>query len=75
MKNELGRTVSAPRRAQLVAEAVAVLCPFCEEVQPAYGGSEFWTQEDFARVKGPVRKCVSCEERILISSDSKVGFQ
>jgi len=67
--------LSAIRRAQLVAEAVAVLCPFCAEVQPAYGGSEFWTREDFARVKGPVRECVSCDKRILISSDSKVGFE
>lgn len=67
--------MSAIRRAQLVAEAVVVLCPFCAEVQPAYGGSEFWTREDFARAKGPVRKCVSCEKRIHISSDSKVSFE
>lgn len=64
----------APRRAQLVAEAVAVLCPYCGEAQPAYGGSEFWTQEDFGKAHG-IAECVSCEKRLLISTDSKVGFQ
>lgn len=64
------------RRAQLVAEAVAVLCPWCGEPQPAYGGSEFWTHEDFERAGALGRhSCVSCEEPILISTDSKVAFR
>jgi predicted RNA-binding Zn-ribbon protein involved in translation (DUF1610 family) len=62
------------RRAQLIAEAVAVVCPACGEVQPAYGGSEFWTHEDFARVT-KVRPCVSCDVPLIIQTDSKVVFR
>lgn len=79
------------KRAQLVAEAVAVLCPECGEAQPNREGSEMWTLEDFqkreaALAKGPrggVRKeprsssfaCVSCDVRFLLTGDTKVMFR
>jgi hypothetical protein len=63
------------RRAQLVAEAVSVCCPRCGDAQPNKNGSELWTSEDFMNLEGGIRPCVSCEERMLIVSDSKVMFQ
>jgi len=63
------------RRAQLVAEAVAVLCPWCAEPQPNHEGSEMFVFEDFAKVDPPLRQCVSCDQWILVVNDSKVQFQ
>lgn len=63
------------RRCQLVAEAVAVLCPFCGEPQPNKDdGSEQWTQENFTKVKGRCA-CVSCDMQFVLSTDSKVQFR
>lgn len=63
------------RRAQLLAEAVAVLCPACSEPQPSPdNGSEFWTAEDFARGHG-TRPCASCDQPLIIETDSKVSFR
>ena len=67
-------TTKGARRAQLIAEAVAVICPACGEPQPAYGGSEFWTHEDFAKNHG-TRPCASCDEPLIIETDSKVSFK
>jgi hypothetical protein len=62
------------RRAQLFAEAVSVLCPFCGEPQPSPGiGSEMWTRPDFDKKSGEFA-CVSCDERILITVDPKAQF-
>lgn len=61
------------RTAQLVAEAVAVLCPICAETQPAPGGSEFWTAEDFIKGSGR-RECVGCEATINIQPLTTVRF-
>ena len=67
--------VARPRRAQLIAEAVAVCCPFCGEPQPNHFGSEMWTPQDFARSASVgMRECVSCEARILIAHDPRVQF-
>lgn len=61
--------------AQLVAEAVSVVCPSCGADQPSPGdGSMFWTSEDFLKINDSAYKCVSCEERIMISKQSKVRF-
>lgn len=66
------------RMAQLVAETVAVICPACGEYQPAFGGSEFWTEEDFIQRKGltGVRPCVSCDVPLIVETTPKVqlGF-
>ena len=61
------------RRAQLVAEAVAVLCPHCGEAQPDANGSEMWTPESFLR-KGGKTACVSCDKEMLITSSSVARF-
>lgn len=79
------------KRAQLVAEAVAVLCPVCGDAQPNRDGSEMWTLDDFrkrdaALAKGPrggalkvARSsqftCVSCDVRFLLTADTKVMFR
>lgn len=72
------------KRAQLVAEAVAVLCPECGEAQPNREGSEMWVLEDFQKreatlAKGRLRSsqftCVSCDARMLITGDTKVMFR
>ena len=63
------------RRAQLVADAVAVLCPWCAEPQPnKEDGSEQWTAENFAKIQGSW-KCVACDERFLITKDTKVMYR
>lgn len=61
------------RTAQLVAEAVAVLCPICAETQPAPGGSEFWTAEDFIKGAGR-RECSGCGAAINIQPLTTVRF-
>lgn len=62
------------KRAQLVADAVAVLCPFCAEPQPnKQDGSEQWTVENFRLLQGSWT-CVSCDERFMVSCDTKVQF-
>lgn len=65
------------RRAQILAEAVTVLCPECEAAQPAFGGSEFWTWEELEKATsiGPVRPCVSCDVSLIFGADSKVSFR
>lgn len=75
------------KRAQLVAEAVAVLCPECGDAQPNRHGSEMWTLEDFkARTSWLATQrrvadrshgftCVSCDARFLVTADSKVMFR
>ncbi len=78
------------KRAQLVADAVSVLCPECGEPQPnKTDGSEQWTASDFAKVMAPKRHpvshrpkepsartaCVSCDVEFLLFTDSKVMFQ
>jgi len=65
------------KRAQLVAEAVAVLCPACGEPQPNKAdGSEQWTLQNFKdkRVNGTMA-CVSCDERFILTPDTKVMFR
>lgn len=63
------------RRAQLVADAVAVLCPYCAEAQPnREDGSEQWTAENFKRLPA-LWKCVSCGAQFIVASESKVMFQ
>jgi len=63
------------KRAQLVADAVAVLCPFCAEPQPNRSdGSEQWTPQDFTKLQGRW-KCVACDEQFMVSTDSKVQFR
>lgn len=61
------------RRAQLIAEAVSVCCAFCGTPQPNADGSEMWIPEDFDKKNGK-HACVSCDEPILIFSDSKAQF-
>ena len=61
------------RRVQIVAESVAVLCPFCGDAQPNQDGCEMWIPEDFQK-HGGKRACVSCMEPILIMHDTKVQF-
>ena len=51
--------------AQLYAETVQVLCPFCAEPQPAPDGSLVWTSSDFETKHGTFN-CVSCERKISI---------
>ena len=61
---------------QLVAEAVAVLCPKCGEPQPnPVDGSEQWSVSDFARIASPRRVCVSCDAEMFVWITSKVMFQ
>lgn len=63
------------KRSQLVAEAVAVLCPHCAEPQPnRKDGSEQWTKQDFVGASTTLT-CVSCDTSFSLMDDSKVMFQ
>lgn len=63
------------KRAQLVADAVAVLCPECAEPQPnKRDGSEQWTKENFIGVSATF-KCVACDARFMLTDDTKVMFR
>lgn len=63
------------KRAQLVADAVAVLCPSCGEPQPnRKDGSEQWEASDFQNLHGSW-KCVSCDERFIIAPNTTVQFR
>lgn len=64
------------RPAQLVADAVSVLCPSCGEPQPnSRDGSEQWEIADFKAVadKSPIA-CVSCDAPMFVWSTPKVMF-
>lgn len=64
------------KRAQLVADAVAVLCPLCGEPQPnRTDGSEQWTMTDFTKLPSSRFTCVSCDAKFIVTSDTKVMFQ
>jgi predicted RNA-binding Zn-ribbon protein involved in translation (DUF1610 family) len=62
-----------PKRAQLLAEAVSVLCPACGEPQPNHEGSEMWIRQDFERAKA-VRPCVACDVPLLVSANPTARF-
>lgn len=69
----------AKRRAQLVADAVNVCCPWCGEPQPnGNDGSEQWTSKDIGDtiegLRAGILTCVSCDKAFLLTSDSKVQF-
>jgi hypothetical protein len=68
------KTSSRTRVAQLVAEAVAVTCPYCGEPQPNKDGSEMWVKEDFTVDTEVPRKCVSCDETMRIFGGSNAKF-
>lgn len=60
------------KHAQLIAEAVAVICPCCGEEQPNKDGSLMWTPEDF---RGNERMaCVACDTPLIIAHMSKAQF-
>ena len=58
------------RPAQIVAVALAVVCPYCGTEQPEpTTGSEVWEPEDIIAMCGK-RTCVSCDETMLLHSRS-----
>lgn len=61
------------RDAQIIAEAVAVICPYCAATQPNKDGSEMWTAEDFLTGFN-IHKCVSCDEVMRLVFQSRVSF-
>jgi hypothetical protein len=64
------------KTAQLVAESVCVLCPSCGATQPSRDGSEQWLLEDFRRMSKDEarRKCVGCDEVLLVRPLKSVAF-
>lgn len=60
--------------AQLIAEAVSVICPACGECLSNKRGSEMWVPEDFDNLDGNVQKCSSCDVNLFISHSNKVQF-
>lgn len=52
-----------------------MLCPLCGEPQPnKFDGSEQWTAENFAAFTESNLTCVSCDQPMRVTSDSKVAF-
>lgn len=69
---------SGIRPAQLVADAVAVLCPYCGEPQPnPKDGSDLWEQSHFraiAKEDSGKRQCAACDATMHVWSTPKVMF-
>jgi len=62
------------KRAQLIADVVSVICPYCGEPQPnPEDGSEQWELLHFAR--GTSKTCTACDKRMVLGSDTKVQFK
>ena len=79
----------ALRPAQIQAETVVVLCPYCSEPQPNADGSDMWTKEEVTKEATKVssqgknpsgevkskRTCVSCDEQFFFFDQNKVVFK
>lgn len=65
------------KNAQLVAEAVSVVCPHCSaDVPDPDHGSLFWTKEQIARNGGLwLAVCTACDGPIRIVSGNKARFE
>lgn len=64
--------MSAPRRAQIVATTVSVLCPYCGECQPnPDNGADSWMPREVKESEGR-RACVSCDAVMLLTQETKV---
>ncbi len=65
------------RPAQLVADAVAVLCPYCGEPQPnPTDGSEQWEKIHFkAYGESSAKTCTSCDAVMMIFNGPKAQFR
>lgn len=70
------KSSSTIRQARLVADAVAVCCPYCGEPQPnPVDGSEQWDKGHFrAYDDRPRKKCVACDEEMFVFSLQEVAF-
>lgn len=64
--------MAAMKPALLVAETLAILCPHCNEPQPAPdNGSDAWMPAQVKAAEGK-RTCVSCDEPFRLSAQSRV---
>jgi Zn ribbon nucleic-acid-binding protein len=52
------------RPARFIVEAVMVFCPYCKEIIPEAGGSEFWTRDDLRMVEQI--KCFNCKRDVRL---------
>lgn len=64
----------ARRVAQLVAEAVAVLCPYCGEPQANKDGSQLWLKFEVKDADSTV-VCQSCDAEMYVFNSKKVKFE
>lgn len=64
--------MATKRLALIVAAAVEVHCPYCQEPQPSPdNGSDMWYPHQVEAKQGPAT-CVSCDEPFIIATQSKV---
>ena len=65
------------RHAQLVADAVAVCCPYCGEPQPnPTDGSEQWELRHFRMyAERPRKSCCACDEEMFVFHSKNVQFR
>ena len=64
------------QRAMLFTTTCQVVCPMCGDAQPnRTDGSDLWEERDFdALGLTPSPKCVSCDHRLVIATDSHVQW-
>ena len=60
---------------QIVAESVALLCPYCGEAFPSENGSEFWTVEELSGLEQGTKECPSCEQDVTVVLCNKAILQ
>lgn len=63
--------MAAPRPAQIIAVALEVHCPYCDEPQPSPDdGADRWDSAEILYSEGK-HECVSCDKVFLLSSTTK----
>jgi len=62
------------KRAVIVADSAAVLCPHCSAEQPSpESGADTWLPAEIQKHEGPL-VCVSCDEPFALHMVARVQF-
>jgi hypothetical protein len=68
---EIRKEAMAPRSAQIVAEKVQLVCPYCGETIPNKDGTDDWSKDDLLEFDTTKRKCSGCDKDILVMTHQK----
>jgi DNA-directed RNA polymerase subunit RPC12/RpoP len=63
-----------PKQAQVFAESLAVVCPYCGGAFTNNDGSEMWLPDELQELQG-IAKCPECDAKVLIAMTNKAQIQ